>query len=133
MSALNPDDLHRLRQRLDEREAELRAEVRGVREEEAERPSAIARTQQGDFGEQGEEHIRGEVRYAEQERDIAELRDIDEARERLEGGTYGECVDCGVEIPRERLMAQPTAKRCVACQTAFERQHAPLPHMPDSL
>jgi RNA polymerase-binding transcription factor DksA len=38
-----------------------------------------------------------------------------------------------VEIPRERLMAQPTAKRCVACQTAFERQHAPLPHMPDSL
>lgn len=133
MSALKSDDLNRLRERLDAREAVLRAEVQGVRDEEANRPSAIAPTQQGDYGEQGEEHIRGAVRYAEQERDIAELRDIDEAREHMADGSYGECVDCGSEIALQRLMAQPTAKRCIACQSAFELHHPPLPHFADKL
>lgn len=130
---LNQDDLSRLQQRLDEREAELRAEVRGVRDEEAERPSEQGSKQQGDFGEQGEEHIRGAVRYAEEERDIEELRDIDDARERMRDGSYGECVDCGSDIPLQRLMAQPAAKRCVTCQQAFERTHRPMPHINESL
>lgn len=130
---LNPDDLGRLKRQLDEREAQLRAEVRGVREEEAERPSEQGSKQQGDFGEQGEEHIRGAVRYAEEERDIEELRDIDEARERMAEGRYGECVDCGCEIPLPRLTAQPAAKRCIACQEKFERTHPPTPHIAPSL
>jgi DnaK suppressor protein len=28
-------------------------------------------------------------------------------------GTYGTCVDCGEEIPVARLMAAPTARRCL--------------------
>ena len=31
------------------------------------------------------------------------------------------CLDCGAEIPAARLMAVPTATRCVQCGTAKER------------
>jgi RNA polymerase-binding transcription factor DksA len=46
---------------------------------------------------------------------VAELADIDAARERLAEGTYGICADCGRRIPEGRLLARPTATRCVAC------------------
>ena len=37
---------------------------------------------------------------------------------RIEEGTYGECQNCGAEIPQERLDAVPTASLCVACKQA---------------
>ncbi|WP_204350221.1 TraR/DksA family transcriptional regulator [Klebsiella pneumoniae] len=38
--------------------------------------------------------------------------------------SYGICVDCGEAIPFLRLQAQPTAMRCLPCQTACERHWA---------
>jgi RNA polymerase-binding transcription factor DksA len=35
---------------------------------------------------------------------------------RIEEKTYGQCTDCGHEIPEGRLDARPDAARCVACQ-----------------
>lgn len=58
--------------------------------------------------------------------DIEDARDIKAARERLSAGTYGSCVDCGEAIAYERLLAYPTAKRCIACQR--EREAEPLAH-----
>jgi RNA polymerase-binding protein DksA len=127
MPALSDTDLQGLKQQLEQRDAQLRAEVQAVRDEEADTPSAQARNQNEDQGELGEEHIRAEVRYAERERDLMELRDISEARERIADGSYGECVDCGRDIPLQRLHAQPSAKRCIPCQQAFEHDHPPLP------
>jgi DnaK suppressor protein len=37
------------------------------------------------------------------------LRLIDQALARVDNGTYGTCVDCGENIPRERLKALPFA------------------------
>jgi RNA polymerase-binding transcription factor DksA len=52
-----------------------------------------------------------------------EARRIEEARRALAEGRYGICVDCGVEIPAERLRAVPEAVRCVECQRIFEGKH----------
>lgn len=41
-----------------------------------------------------------------------ELRLIDAALTRMEQGVFGECVDCGMDIPFERLVALPYAIRC---------------------
>jgi RNA polymerase-binding protein DksA len=123
MAELSPQDIERLRHQLDAREAELQADVKRVREEQAERPSMIVRNQNEDIGEQGEERLREAVRYAEQERDVLELREIEAAKERMDAGTYGMCVDCGRDIPLARLNAQPSAKRCLECQTKYERTH----------
>ena len=49
-----------------------------------------------------------------------EERRIEEARRALANGTYGRCVDCGGDIPGERLEAVPEAVRCLACQRALE-------------
>lgn len=64
----------------------------------------------------------GDVRFAEIEIDRARLLDIEQAEQRMADGRYGVCADCGDAIPRERLLAQPTAIRCAACQTAAENK-----------
>lgn len=48
---------------------------------------------------------------------------IDQALERVENGTYGECFDCKNEIPRDRLQAVPTATRCVPCKELAEKNN----------
>lgn len=58
------------------------------------------------------------------DRHIIELRDIDNARERMNKKTYGICIDCDDEVAYERLAAYPTAKRCLSCQQLRERTYA---------
>jgi DnaK suppressor protein len=54
-----------------------------------------------------------EVLLGQQER-------VREALARLHAGTFGRCVDCGRELPDERLEARPEADRCVDCQQKAE-------------
>jgi RNA polymerase-binding transcription factor DksA len=49
-----------------------------------------------------------------------EAESVQRALERLAQGEYGRCVDCGKEIPRERLEAIPEAIRCVEDQARYE-------------
>ena len=44
-----------------------------------------------------------------------------EALSRLDEGKYGQCVDCGDEVPEGRLEARPDAARCVRCQSKRDR------------
>ena len=55
------------------------------------------------------------------ERERTELADIERALEKLEVGGYGVCEVCGGSIGRQRLMAIPEARVCLACsaQEAF--------------
>ena len=64
-----------------------------------------------------------DVRFAEAEVDRMRLRGIEQAIQRMAEGSYGTCIDCGEEIPRERLLAQPMAIRCASCQDMAERGH----------
>ncbi len=45
---------------------------------------------------------------------------IEAALERIEAGTFGTCLDCGREIPRERLEAIPYTPVCVDCERKRE-------------
>ncbi len=55
---------------------------------------------------------------------VQETRDINSALIRIHKGTFGICNDCGEPIGYNRLMAYPTAKRCVHCQEVYEKTHA---------
>ncbi|MDE2613863.1 MAG: TraR/DksA C4-type zinc finger protein [Burkholderiales bacterium] len=55
---------------------------------------------------------------------LQDVRDIVAARARIAQGSYGECIDCGEDVGYERLLAYPTAKRCIACQREHERRKA---------
>ena len=39
---------------------------------------------------------------------------------RLDAGTFGACIDCGQQVPEERLAFRPEAARCLSCQQAVE-------------
>ena len=49
------------------------------------------------------------------------LQLIDEALERVEGGGYGECVNCGEPVAEKRLDAVPWTRYCLKCQDMQER------------
>jgi len=126
MSNLDDTQLQTLRQLLSERDVELRSEVQAARQVAADRASAPGR-QVVDLGEEGEERYRTGIEHVELQRDLQELDDIDAALGRLADGSYGECLNCGMPIAFERLHAQPGARRCVACQTAYEKAHPSAP------
>jgi DnaK suppressor protein len=45
-----------------------------------------------------------------------QLREVEDALERIEKGTYGICKNCNEEIDIERLKAYPAAKACIKCK-----------------
>jgi DnaK suppressor protein len=47
---------------------------------------------------------------------LENVKEIDAALARIEGGTYGSCESCGQPIGDERLDARPVARLCVTCQ-----------------
>lgn len=47
-------------------------------------------------------------------------REIDDALQRLEEGTYGICIECGEEISEGRLKVLPFATHCVKCKEKNE-------------
>lgn len=49
------------------------------------------------------------------------LLQIEEALERIEGGSYGLCVNCEEPIAAARLKAVPWARYCFGCQELAER------------
>lgn len=67
-------------------------------------------------------------RSAEREMDDArsdsvllELAAVNSALQRLNSEQYGVCAGCGIDVPFERLRAEPWAVRCVDCENALER------------
>jgi len=48
-------------------------------------------------------------------RQKVELKDLEDALDRIAKGTYGTCELCRAEIAEERLLAVPTATLCISC------------------
>jgi len=48
------------------------------------------------------------------------LRELNDAQDRLMDGAYGRCTDCGGEIDRGRLAADPASALCMNCQRSAE-------------
>ena len=48
-----------------------------------------------------------------------DLAETQAAIDRIEVGTYGRCERCGGAIGRQRLLAFPAARYCIACASAL--------------
>jgi DnaK suppressor protein len=114
-----------LRQALFERKEDLVREVEdGTRRRLEEDGFRNMAGEVGDAGDASTATEQADLRNSQIERDVAELRNIDAALNRFEEGSYGMCTRCGGEIGIARLRATPSAERCIACQTAYEKQFA---------
>ena len=47
---------------------------------------------------------------------------VESSLERIEEGTYGQCEECGVKIPKTRLNAIPYAGLCIKCASQQEQE-----------
>ena len=59
-----------------------------------------------------------ELRSRDRERKL--IKKIDDTVAMIDGGEYGYCVNCGVEVGIARLEARPTANLCIDCKTLDE-------------
>jgi len=50
-----------------------------------------------------------------------QLKEIEDALERIKLGDYGTCDDCGEPIPEQRLRLFPAARLCVKCQEEMDQ------------
>jgi len=73
-----------------------------------------------DFEEASVSDIYAELNLVVLEHHQQELVALRSALKRIEGGSYGSCIDCGEPIGYERLKAYPTAPRCIQCQQIIE-------------
>ncbi len=56
------------------------------------------------------------------------LKKIDDALERIQKGSFGQCEECGDAISFERLKARPTATMCIKCKEDNERVEGHIPY-----
>jgi DnaK suppressor protein len=75
----------------------------------------------GDLADAALDSAHEEVTSQMAEVEGRELVQIDEALQRFDEGTYGECVECEKPVPLARLQALPYARYCINCQRAAEK------------
>ncbi len=74
----------------------------------------------GDSLDAAADTITDEINSQIAEVESRELQAIDDAIDRYEAGTFGDCQSCGKPIPITRLRALPFASDCIDCRRAEE-------------
>nr|WP_224755738.1 TraR/DksA family transcriptional regulator [Burkholderia contaminans] len=125
--ALDPQQRQTLKQRLNESEQTLRAEIRTSEDQRASESYADLAGAAPDEGDEANADLFVDVDHALIGMKLTELRAIGRAQQRMRDGSYGECIDCDGSVGYERLLARPAAERCTHCQSIYERQYATTP------
>lgn len=94
------------------------AQEMGAKLEEDPRMSTLSTMDVGDLSQFDQDE---DIDYALLTRHIERLREVEDALDRLEEGTYGICEDCGAAIKQERLKVLPLTTCCVRCQERREQ------------
>lgn len=125
MSILSQTQLDQLARKL---RADYQALVREVRDELENSGNQhridLLNREPGDSGDESLANALADFNLTLLDRHIDGMRDIEAALQRIRNGEYGVCVDCGDAVAFPRLMAYPTAKRCIVCQEQREKLYA---------
>ena len=113
-------NISELEKRLREKERELWADM--TRTEAEARASGIAETQDGDAAAESKEGL-----FQETTSDWNVFTQVRDALQRIEKGTYGQCVDCGCQIEDHRLDSIPWASYCLDHQNRHDEDLAARP------
>lgn len=129
MTALTRPQLEQLGQKL---KADYQARLHEVRDELQNSGNQhridLLNGEPGDAGDESMANALADFNLAILDRHIDEIRDIEAALQRIRRDEYGVCIDCGEDVTFPRLMAYPTAKRCIVCQEQREKQYAQEGH-----
>ena len=112
---------------VDTRRDALLAELREDAARTREQPYAEHAGPAPDAGDESVATLIADLEQADVTRDLDEFRALEAARDRIQQGGYGECIDCGNDIGYERLKAFPAALRCIQCQERHEKTYGGNP------
>jgi DnaK suppressor protein len=106
------DSADKVRKRLLQKKEELLLDLAKNREVSEETIDESAQ----DMADRATSAYTKEFAYSLSESERKTMVLIDQALERLEAGTYGVCVHCGLPCQEKRLEAVPWARHCLDCQ-----------------
>ena len=113
---LSKKDLERLKEVLLAKRAALVGDANHLEEEAVRKAKDDAATLDiSNFADLGSDNYEQEFDLGMLEHQGHTLREIDEALERIEDGSFGICDLCGKPIPKGRLAVMPHARSCVTC------------------
>ena len=112
---LSKEHLERFRQMLSERRETLSNDADSLRKEINGRTGELSSVP-FHMADAGTDNYGREFSLGIVENEQEEMREIDEALERIEKGEFGICEACDKTIPLARLKAIPYARLCVECK-----------------
>ena len=120
MADFTEDQLTQLKAAMQQRYLELQEEIR----------SELAHTGNGlDISlADNIDNIPDDIDTALIDKQIIEMRELEISLKQFRELEFGDCIDCDNEIGFERLMAYPSAQRCIQCQNKYEKA---FPHEPN--
>jgi DnaK suppressor protein len=121
LGGMDTQQLDRFRRRLeaDRADANRRITVSQASAQEAINPD------EAEVETQAAESLAADLELTIAEHQTHRYDAIDAALGRIADGEYGECEDCGDDIPVARLEVEPTATRCTSCQATHETRANP--------
>jgi DnaK suppressor protein len=117
-SPFSAKELNEFKEQLTEKKTHLIKEI----QEKQEELTNGDKDEVGDMADLATELIERELNMSLSESDRARLEEIDAALERIQGKSYGICVDTGEVINKARLKAVPEALRTLAAQEIYDKQ-----------
>ena len=129
MTHLTQNEIESIENKLRNRQQELLEEVRNEFDErENQHLAALMGNDPGDIGDLSLADELADLNILRVDRQIKELREIETKLAQTKEGCLNACNDCGKEIGLQRLLAYPTAMRCVSCQERHEQMYAHESH-----
>lgn len=117
-------DLHYFRKILLEKRHEIMRQIRNVKNVEMENSQKEANGDLSGYSfhlaDQGSDSIERDRTYLTMQHDSHSLREIDDALDKIDEGTYGLCELCDSPIDIERLKYIPETSLCKDCKAGQE-------------
>jgi len=114
--ATNPQSIRRFEEKLRQQQQVLQRSMLTAVEQG--RQASTDDTQ--DVADQAVQSYQKELLFSQSTNGHSQLALVRLALERLEEGTFGECLQCGTTIGAKRLEALPWTPYCIECQEKIE-------------
>lgn len=116
---MNQETVEKARQSLEEKKRQLERELSSFATKDpqvkGDWDTKYPRTQEGDLedaaGEVEEYSTKLRIEFSLEK----QLKEVNNALDRIARGQYGRCENCSKEIAKERLLAVPESRHCTEC------------------
>jgi DnaK suppressor protein len=118
---MSKKDMEKYRRLLEEKKASLSVDIAKTRSAEEETSEELTQ----DIADKAVSSYTREFLYSLTDGERSTLLQIDDAIARIDDGSYGFCINCGLTMAEKRLTAVPWAPYCVDCQELSEKGMLP--------